>query len=465
MDITRKLATFAVETTYADLPDEVVTQAKRAILDTLGVAIAGSVEPCARIAAEVVQAEAGRPIATVIGHGFAAPARSAALVNGTAAHALDFDDVNESMRGHPSPPLLPALLAVGEETGASGRELITAFVLGFEVECKVGRGLGQSHYPHGWHATSTLGTLGAAVVAGKLYDLTVEQMMMAIGIAASLASGSRQNFGTMTKPLHPGAAASAGVLAAQLARRGYTADETILEAPLGFINLFSPAKDGKPEQVLEALGAPYDIVSPGISVKKYPCCFNTHRALDATLALRDANGITATQVERVVVTVPRGSVSAVIHHRPQTGLEGKFSMEYCLAAALLDGQMALDTFEDRAVQRPDAQALLRRVTVEEVDRLPDDRSGDASVTLGYAEVSVTLSDGSSARRRVDEPRGGPGEPLTWEELAAKYQDCAQRVIGADAADASLALIADLERLATTSELMRLVAGQPASVAV
>ena len=456
MEITRKLATFAVETTYADLPNEAVTQAKRAILDTLGVAIAGSVEPCARIAAEVVQAEEGRPVASVIGQGFAAPARAAALVNGTAAHALDFDDVNESMRGHPSPPLLPALLAVGEETDASGRRLIEAFVLGFEAECKVGRGLGQSHYPHGWHATSTLGTLGAAVVAGKLYDLSIEQMVMAIGIASSLASGSRLNFGTMTKPLLPGAAASAGVLAAQLARRGFTADETILEAPLGFINLFSPARDARPERVLEALGAPFDIVSPGISVKKYPCCFNTHRALDATLALRDEHRIDALRVEGVVVTVPRGSVSAVIHHRPQTGLEGKFSMEYCLAAALLDGRVVLDTFVDSAVQRPEAQALLRRVSTEEVEAAP----GDA-----YADVALTLTDGSLLRRRVDQPCGGPSAPLTWDELAAKYRDCAERVIGADATDASLALIADLERLATTADLMRLLAGQPASVAV
>jgi 2-methylcitrate dehydratase PrpD len=453
--ITSAIAEFASRTGFADLPSEAVTQAKRAILDTLGVAIAGSVEPCARIAADVVRADAGRPVSTVIGQGFAAPARAAALVNGVAAHALDYDDVNSSMRGHPSPPLLPVLLAAGEETGATGAALIEAFVLGFEVECKIGRGLGMSHYPHGWHATSTLGTLGAAVVAGKLYGLTRDQMVMALGIAVSLAGGSRQNFGTMTKPLHPGAAAQNGVLAAQLARGGFTADHTIVEAPLGFLNLFSPAADARPERVLESLGKPFDIVSPGISVKKYPCCFNTHRPLDATLALRQQHGATAEQVDRVAVTVPRGSVSAVIHHRPETGLEGKFSLEYCVTAALIDGRVVLDTFTDAAVQRPRSQALLRRVETVEVD---------GASAEAYADVQLFMRDGQVLRRRVNEPRGAPTDPLSWDEIAAKYRDCADRVIGREATEGSIDRIAELDKLPAISDLMRLVAAQPAAAA-
>ncbi len=256
MEITRALAEYVVKTTYADLPQEAVTRVKRAVLDTLGVMVAGSAEECAAIAAEIVASEGGKPVATVIGRGFSAPARSAALVNGVSAHALDYDDVTTSMRGHPSPPLLPAVLAVGEEVNASGRDLITAYLAGFEVQCKVGRGLGQSHYPHGWHATSTLGTLGAAVAAAKLYGLDVEHLQMALGIAASLSSGSRQNFGTMTKPLHPGAAAQSGVMAAQLAARGYTADAAIIETPLGFLNLFSPAKDAMPERCWQSWAIP-----------------------------------------------------------------------------------------------------------------------------------------------------------------------------------------------------------------
>jgi 2-methylcitrate dehydratase PrpD len=458
MEITRTLAEYVVKTGYADLPREAVTQVKRAVLDTLGVMVAGSAEPCARIAAEIVAEEGGKPVATVIGRGFAAPARSAALVNGIAAHALDYDDVTASMRGHPSPPLLPAVLAVGEQTNASGRDLITAYLVGFEVQCKVGRGLGQSHYPHGWHATATLGTLGAATAASKLYGLDQERVRMALGIAASLAGGSRQNFGTMTKPLHPGAAAHNGVLAAQLAARGYTADKEIIEAPLGFLNLFSPAKDAAPEKVLAELGNPLDIVAVGIGVKKYPCCYNTHNALDAILALRDEHRFSGGEVESITVTVNQGGGQPLIHPRPSTGLEGKFSMQYCMAAAALDGSPVLDTFLDATVQRPEAQALLRRVEfLQSGEPLP---SGG-----GYAEVSVTLKNGSIVHSRCEQPRGGPKSPLSWEELAAKFRDCAGRVLDQESTERSLSLIADLERMAAVADLTRLVSGQRTPVEV
>ena len=458
MELTRSLAEFVVQTTFADLPGEAVTQAKRAVLDTLGVMIAGSLEPCARIAASVVRDEGARPVATVVGQGFATSPRGAAFANGTAAHALDYDDVTESMRGHPSPPLLPALLAVGEERSASGRDLIEAFILGFEVQCRVGRGLGQSHYPHGWHATATLGVLGATAVAAKLAGLDTERMRMAFGIAASLAGGSRQNFGTMTKPLHPGNAAQSGVLAAQLAARGFTADAEILEAPLGFLNLFSPAQDARPERVLEHLGDPFEIVSPGIGVKKYPCCYNTHRALDAILALRQESGFEAAEVERITVTVPRGAASALIHPRPTTGLEGKFSMQYCMTAAALDGRMVLDTFRDEAVRRPEAQALLRRVDLVQA-------AEPAVDSVVYAEVAIARRNGATLRKRVDEARGAPAQPLSWEELEAKYRDCAGRVLDAEAIDHSLELIASLERLPSTQLLTEVVAGQPIAAAV
>lgn len=478
--ITRRLAEFITGTGYADLPDEAVTQAKRAILDTLGCGLAGVSEPCSQIAAEVVREEGGTGTATVIGQGYTAPARAAALVNGTAIHALDYDDVNASMRGHPSPPLLPAVLAAGEETNANGRALIEAFVIGFEIECKLGRGLGASHYPHGWHATSTLGTLGAAAAAAKLYGLSTEQTVMALGIAASLSSGSRQNFGTMTKPLHPGVAASGGILAAKLAARGFTADETILEAPLGFLNLFSPAQDATPERVLAELAAPYDIISPGISVKKYPCCFVTHNALDAVLDLRKQHNLSVDGIASITVQVP-GAVAEVtgaraandgagdatpttfgplIHGRPATGLEGKFSMQYCVATALLEGTPKLDTFEDPAVQRPEAQMLLRRVAM-----VSGDGPGAADVARGGTEVGIGLKNGQTVSARSAEPRGGPSAPLTWDELAAKYIDCAVRAIDRQAATDSLALIADLENLGATSTLMRLVAGKPVTAAV
>ncbi|HLZ70097.1 MAG TPA: MmgE/PrpD family protein [Dehalococcoidia bacterium] len=450
MEITRGYARFIGETGYEQLGDDVVTAAKRAVLDTLAATLAGSVEPAARIALELARALGGSPQATVIGAGERVSVAQAALVNGVSGHALDYDDVNYSLNGHPSVPVLPAVLALAEHLGASGRAALRAFVLGFEIECKLGRAQGASHYARGWHATSTHGTVGAAAAAAALLSLTEKQTVMALGIAGSMAAGSRQNFGTMTKPLHPGRAAEAGVTAALLAQRGFTADETMLEAPLGFIRLFSPAEDHDPTQALGNLGAPWDILAPGIAVKKYPCCYNTHRALDGVLALRDEAGIAAEDVAAVEILLPETSAAPLIHPRPQTGLEGKFSMQYCVAAALLDGAPRLATFSDAAVQRPAAQALLRRVEM---------RAGPAQAQIagGRTEVALTLRDGRTLRRGVDEPRGSGESPLSWEELAEKFRDCAAVALPAAAAREALERIAYFESLPDLRGLMALLA--------
>ena len=227
--MTRRLAEFVASTPSRDIEPAAREQARRAILDTLGVMLAGSREDAARITAEMVREQGGSAESTVVGHSFRAAAGEAALVNGTSAHTLDFDDVNMNMRGHPSVPLLPAVLALGEKLGSSGREVIDAFVLGFEVECRLGKVIGGEHYALGWHATSTLGTLGAGAACARLLRLDADQTQTALGIAASLASGVRQNFGTMTKPLHAGWAARNGVIAVTLSERGLTADTAALE--------------------------------------------------------------------------------------------------------------------------------------------------------------------------------------------------------------------------------------------
>jgi len=450
MEITRGYAEFVSRTRYEDLPVEVVDAVKRAIVDTVATTIAGSVEPAARIALSVAQRFGGSEQATVVGTDARVSVAQAALVNGVAGHALDYDDVNYSMRGHPSIPVLPAVLALAEHTGATGRQAIAAFAVGFEVECKLGRTQGDSHYARGWHATSTHGTVGAAAAAAVLLDLAVEETAMALGIAASMAAGSRQNFGTMTKPLHPGRAAEAGVTAALLAQAGFTADEQMLEAPLGFIHLFSPAGDEHPELALVGLAEPFDIVSPGIAVKKYPCCYNTHRALDAVLALREENGIQAESIDQVEVRLPGIAALPLIHPRPSTGLEGKFSMEYCMAAALVDGPPRLGSFTDAAVQRPEVQALLRNV---EMIKLP----GEGNNAEGYADVTVRLHDGRSLQRRVDEPRGSGSDPLSWAELREKFLDCAGTVLSAEGATAALGMIERFDTLSDVSGLMRSLA--------
>lgn len=454
--ITEQLAVFVHDTTFASLPSEAVEATRRAVLDGTGCMLAGSHEPAARIAAEFVRSQAASPITTLVGQGARSSAQLAAFANGIAGHVLDYDDFNGPMHGHPTVSLLPAVLAVGEETGAAGHELVMAFVVGFEVEIRLGRGLGDSHYAKGWHATSTIGTMGAAAAAAKLYRLDVRQTRIALGMAASMAGGMRQNFGTMTKSLHSGHAAQSGVAAGRLARLGYTADADIVEGPTGFLELFSPEQDAHSEPVLAGLGESLEIMISGIGVKKYPCCYATHRALDAVLSLVAEYGIRPEEVSRVEVRAPRGASAPLIHPRPSNGLEGKFSMEYCVAAALIDRRVTVASFADGVVLRPNAQALLRRVDLSE-------GTGESPPAEGYADVRIVLSDGTDFRRRVDEPKGSPNSPLSWNELAVKFRDCAKRAIGGEATERALEVIGKLEEVPSAGTLTDLLAGQPATV--
>ncbi len=311
-----------------------------------------------------------------------------------------------SMRGHPSVPLLPAVLALGEKLDSSGSEVIDAFVLGFEVECKLGRVIGAPHYALGWHATSTLGTLGAAAACARLLRLDADQTQTALGIAASLASGVRQNFGTMTKPLHAGWAAHNGVIAATLAGRGFTADSAALEGESGLLSAASG--DARlNSRALSRLGDPWEIVSPGIGVKLYPCCYATHRAIDAALEIVASDGPHHSNIESVEVTVSRGTLMPLQKPLPATGLEGKFSMEYCIAAALADGRVGLATFTDDAVRRPDLRKLMKRVVVRE------ERRAGAFPIGGRALVSVDTSGKVNHARVVETPKGDPQNPLSW----------------------------------------------------
>jgi 2-methylcitrate dehydratase PrpD len=438
MEMTRTLADFVTEVRFEDLPSEVVTTSKRAFLDTLGVILAGSREPCAGIVVDYCRTLEGSREATVFGTGLQTTAPLAALANGTAGHALDYDDVNETMHGHPSIPPLPVILALGEKLGCSGREAITAFVLGVEVECKLGKVMGDGHYQAGWHATATLGTMAATIDAAKLLRLNHDAVRHALGIATSMASGSRQNFGTMTKPLHAGLAARNGLEAVLLAARGFTADANILESRMGFFRLFSPAGESLSLD-LEGFGNPWDLLTPGLSVKKYPCCFATHHALDATLDLVQEYDVTPGDVQKVAVKVRPGSSAILIHPRPQTGLEGKFSMQYCLAAAILDRKVSLASFADHAVQRPEAQQFLPHVVMEEEPGPPQ------GPREAFAEVTFALQDGRSLCRRVDIPRGHAKAPLSWEELAEKFLDCASYALSEAQARRGLEQIQSLEK--------------------
>lgn len=432
---------------FDDLPADVVQVGRRAFLDTLGVILAGVREPVTRTVHALLVEEGAHPVASQLGTTFRTSMAGAALVNGASSHALDYDDVNLSLLGHPSAVLVPATLAVAEATGAHGQAVLTAFAAGFEVAAKLGAAVNIGHYRLGWHATATLGTLGAAMAAGKLLGLTEGQLAHALAAAVSMASGSRRNFGTMIKPFHPGHAARCGVEAASLARQGLEGDAEILEAPYGFFALY--ARDAVDAAAIPPrLGRPWDLLTPGLNVKRYPCCYNTHRAADATLALTAE--LRADDVAAVQVTVPVGGLLPLIHPRPRTGLEGKFSMEYVVAAGLLDGALGLRTFSDDAVRRPAAQALLGRVTTVED---PDIKIANNPVDEGHVEVAVTTRDGRRVARRVTHPIGSSEIPLPWEELAAKFRDCAADVLDDGRIDRAITAVATLDRQPTPGELI------------
>jgi len=449
MGLTRDIAEWVARTSLDGAAPAVAGAARAGIIDTVAVILAGVDEPVSRIVAEAVAEDGAAPVADRLGARLRTSMEGAALVNGTTGHALDYDDVNRSAIGHPSVVVLPAALAAAQGAGASGRDLLEAYVLGVEVMAKLGRAMGTAHYRTGWHATSTAGTLGAAMAAGKIFRLEPEPLQHALAIAASEASGSRQNFGTMTKPFHPGHAARSGVLAARLARKGMTGDTTILEAPLGYFALFAYG-EARLDGIRDALGAPFDVVSPGLNVKRYPCCYATHRAADAALDLVREHELRAADVASAEVVVPPGGLEAVTRDRPRTGLEGKFSLPYVVAAAMLDGRVTLDSFTDAMVQRPEAQALLRSVRPVEDPKIPVEFN---AIEEGYVVVTIRRRDGRTLDRRVDYPRGAPQNPLRPEELYEKFRDCARRALPPAQAARALDLLTSLHTLPTLDGLV------------
>ncbi|MDY6906642.1 MAG: MmgE/PrpD family protein [Chloroflexota bacterium] len=452
MTITETVSDFVVGTSYDDIPQEAVTAAKRAILDCLGCAVAGIPEPGSEIVRGYIADLGGRPEATVVGGGFKASAPETALANGTMAHALDYDDVAVSWVGHPSVAILPAILALGERERLSGRKALEGYVLGFEVGAKLGAAIGFGHYMWGWHATVTLGTMAAAAASARMLGLDAHGVRMALGLAASLAGGTRQNFGTMAKPFHAGSAARNGVVSALLAARGFTADEDILGGAMGFLKLFSGGAEYDPARVTAGLGQPFDLVSPGVSMKPYPCCRLTHRCIDAMLHIIDEHHPRAEDVESVVCLTSEANPQVLIHSRPRAALEGKFSMQYCMAIALIDGMVGLQQFTDEKVLDPRAQGLLSRVSFAH----PQGLSG--AEILGTPErVTVRLRDGTELSHEVLVAKGDPPNPMSDEEVAAKYRDCASSYLSTGDVQRSLELVSSLEEVEDVAVLMGLLA--------
>lgn len=414
--LTSDLARRAAELSLEDVRETHVRRARHSVLDWLAVTIAGSREDAARIACDVVLLEREAEHATVVGTPHRVGAQSAALVNGTACHALDYDDSNFWMTGHPSAGVVTAALAIGEARGVSGAEAMAAIVAGHDIAARIGVAVGKEHYLRGWHATGTIGTFAAAAAAGRAIRLDAEAMERALGLAATQAAGLKVSFGTMAKPLHAGRAAANGVLAALLAEQGFSAGMGAVEAHQGFASTQAPGFDaGRAEELGDQSGI------EGVLYKKHACCGGTHGAIDALARLRADGGFGADDVERVEIAVSDQMFDICCIDDPELGIEGKFSLRHVASLVLADRSTGPSGFTDDAVADPELLALREKVRIV---------SSGASVGLETTAL-VSLRTGEELRLASSERRAATDDelPLEWEILCRKARDLASGVVG------------------------------------
>jgi 2-methylcitrate dehydratase PrpD len=453
--LTRDVAQFVHDTQASDLPDEVIALGKKSILDGLGLALSGSVAKSGELVRRHLHdLGLGPGPATVIGSSIKIAPRFAAFANGVGIHADDYDDTQLAVAPdrvyglltHPTAPALPAALAVAEAIGADGRASMLAYHLGVEVECKIAEAIDPRHYQTGFHTTATCGTFAAAAAGAKLMGFDAEAISRALSIAGSQAAGLRENFGTMTKPFHAGRAAESGVAAAQFAGLGWTATDKILEAPRGFFRAAGGGYD--PNAIQGKLGNPWTFADPGISIKPHPSGSLTHPGMTEMLRLIRDNGIRAADVKGVRVGTNQNMPNALIHHRPKNELQAKFSMEFCMAILLIEGRAGLSEFTDEVVLRPDVQAM-----IDKVDFGVDEEAERAGYHKMTTIIDIELSGGRKISGRADFGKGSPANPMSYDEVAQKFRECAEFArFPRDRVDSVVAMVRDLETLPSITRL-------------
>ena len=448
LDVKGGVATITDFIHGARVPPEASARAATALKDTIGVMLAGVGEPAARIA-QAMASEDGVGTCRVLGTSLQTSPELAALANGVSAHSLDYDDMCFVSLAHPSCALVPAILATGELVHARSSALLDAYVIGFELECRLGNVMNPRHYhQRGWHCTSSIGTVGAAAAAARMLGLGAQATQHALGIAASSACGLKENIGSMVKPLHAGMAARNGVMAARLAQRGFTASPHAIDGPQGYLVAMDSERDSLDAAVGD-LGIRWEILHSGVTVKLYPSCAATHPPLDALIAMKRREQITADQVRAIDVEVDSMTPRLLIHPDPVTGLEAKFSMPFCAAAAIVYDRIGIDTFDVDHIRNPTVQALMKHVTLRANEEF------DKGAPLARARVSVYLRDERVVSLAVDGARGYPGR-LTNEELATKFAGCATRTLSESAANAAWAALISLDAITDVRELTRLL---------
>ena len=457
--LTRELAEYIHSVTYESIPANVIRRAKEAVIDGIGVTLSGVNADCTRLIRQYIAGLGLSGKATVIGQDQTLPAEFAALANGVSAHALDYDDTQIStlpdrvygLLTHPTTPVLSATIPVAEEVGASGKDTLTAFCTGVEVACKVAEAIRPYHYQNGFHSTGTIGIFGAAAAAAKLRGMDTEMIAQALGIAASKSSGIRVAFGTMTKPYHAGAAAQGGIVATELARIGYRTAPEALDGPWGYFQVAGSGVD--PEAIQGKLGNPYTFVDPGVSIKPYPCGSLSHPSMDAMLDLILEHDIKADDVSEVRIGTTSNVLAALRYPTPTDELEAKFSIPFCMGILLLERAGGIAQFTDEVVLRPDVQEMMARVK----PYLHEDLEA-----LGFQRIrsliEVQLRDGTVLSTEASTSRGTPERPMSVEELAGKFGDCAQGLLADDVQAKVIDMVYHLDEVDSVRDLTALLKG-------
>lgn len=422
-DWTAQLAAWSAEFPSSAIPEPTRTRATHHILDTFGAIVAGAVHPIPAMLLGTGDAQGRTSGGTIIGRAGLYRFEDCALVNAVSGHVLDIDDQSYSLMGHASVVVLPAILAAAEEAGVSGREVVDAFVIGVEVACKLGEALNPTHFRAGWHTTATVGAFGAAAACARIWKRPSQDVANAFGLVPIMAGGLRANNGTGAKSFQAGQAAQAGIKAVNLTRAGLDATHRVLEAQDGFV---STANAGSFDpSVLARLGDPFDLDSPGVMIKRYPCCSGLGAAIDAVKELRSGAPIDLAAIVRIECRVTPLAYRSLPYRIPQSGLQGKFSAPFTLAAAFIDGDVTNDTYRDDRTVDPDTRRLAELV------ELTCDETGGFAPSTGPegAIVSITTGDGAVRTAIVPQPIGGPARPVDWDTLLDKFRTCAEPVVG------------------------------------
>ncbi len=469
---TAAVVEFITQARWQDFPTEAIALGKRCIIDGLGVVLAGSTTDGSKIIHEYVKAEQGtgnvdRGTSTILAkEPFRSSAASAAFANGASGHAMDWDDTQLSttpdrifgLLTHPTLPPLCAALAVGERRRATGLQFMEAFLTGFEVECKIAESIHPDHYKKGFHSSGTIGTFGAMAATARLLGLGPEATANAVSIAASLAAGIRANFGTMTKPLHVGRAAQNGVMAAELASHGFTGSKDGLDGPWGFFQIFSFGSGFDADRIVGKLGNPHTILSPGVSIKPYPCGVLGHPTMDAMRTLVVTHDVKPEQIKAIRVRAGSNILNPLRYGVAQTELEAKFSPAFMVSAIALRRKAGIHEFTDEFVRSEPTQRMMEKVT----------KVLDAGIEAkGWEKirstVEVDLEDGRTLVQDADERyRGGPDHPFTREDLLEKFTDCASLVLSEQGMTDVISKVESIEHVSDISALVRALGGAAAA---